>query len=408
MGRALKLDTTGSIPLLIGPEWDDYDVSADPLPTDDAAIDAWLQQGIEAREAVEPPAPPPPSLEHDEDLLREIAEHQARLAHDRGHLASYRALKHLYLLTGQAERALLCSCVLELLHHGDPEDARVVAEYRRRPFATARRPLDEQAWSLLAHPDEHPALGRLSALVGELMAWAGAVPRRELGIAREQALDPADPRSCNKALKYVAATLGVPVPEAHVRPEQAAPVVVVNCRDGERLTPVVLLGQPLVGERRNRHAQVFELARSLSQLRPERRLRLAPPASVTHTIAATWALAAEAEGEAPAGEAIGRTVAVWRRVLAPVALVQVESIGLELRENGLVPEQAAGRWSRAAELTGLRAGWALTGDLETCARIVATSPQTPGSPPVKQRLLDLLWSSTTEPLIAVRKRLGLF
>jgi hypothetical protein len=407
MGRALKLDTTGSVPLLIGPEWDD--VLPDPLPTDDEAIDAWLMEGLGGRTILEvaaPPVPVPPEL--DEDLLREIAEHQAHLERDRAHLASYRALKHLYLLTGQTERALLCSCVLELLNHGDPEDARVVAEYRRRPFATARRSFDEQAWGLLSHPDELAAIGRLSVLVGDLVAAVQAVPRRELGLQREQALDAADPRSCNKALRYVAATLGVPLPEAHVRPEQTAPVVVVNCRDDERLTPVVLLGQPIIGERCSRHVQVFELARALSQLRPERRLGLATPPVIAHTIAATWAIAAECEGEPPAGAAIGRTVALFRRVLPAVAMVQVESIGLELRDRELVPEQAAQLWSRGAELTGLRAGWALTGDLETCAKIVATSPQTPGSPPVKQRLLDLLWSSTTEPLIAVRKRLGLF
>jgi hypothetical protein len=47
------------------------------------------------------------------------------------------------------------------------------------------------------------------------------------------------------------------------------------------------------------------------------------------------------------------------------------------------------------------------GDLETCARILAAEPQSPLHLPPTQRLLDLIWSSVTEDLFAVRKHLGL-
>jgi len=47
------------------------------------------------------------------------------------------------------------------------------------------------------------------------------------------------------------------------------------------------------------------------------------------------------------------------------------------------------------------------GDLETCARILAAEPASPLSLPPTQRLLDLIWSSVSEDLFAVRKHLGL-
>jgi tetratricopeptide (TPR) repeat protein len=340
---------------------------------------------------------------------RSIAAHQRVLAGEKGRVLSMRALKHLYIQTQQREKALMCACALELLQKGDDHDARKVAAYRQRPFATARGVLNDESWARLQHPDEDRLLGQLLGIVGGTVAAGQALPHKAFELVREDALAADDAHSYAKVLRYVAHVLDVPVPEAYVRPEQREPVVFANCLDGAELVPVVLLGAPLVGDRRSHVEQVFELARVLAHLRPERLLRLATPHphSIAHVIEAAMALGAEIEGEPEATDVVGRTVLGLKRALPPIELERVAAIGVKLRALGSRPDAAALRWLQAADLTGLRAGWALVGDLSTCARLVAAEGQPAGTLPPKQRLLELVWSTMTEEMFAVRRALGL-
>jgi hypothetical protein len=213
-----------------------------------------------------------------------------------------------------------------------------------------------------------------------------------------------------------------------VRPEQKEAVAFANCSDKQQLVPVFVLGAPLVGDKRAEREQVFELARRVANLRPERLVRyvLSSPAQLGHLIDAAIALGAEQEGGAPATGELGKTAQNFKRALSPATLEQVSALGRKLAALGdrgpksakrgaeeassrgetTRGETAAASWLQAADLTAIRAGFALTGDLETCARLVAAEPQPATALPATQRLLDLVWSSVTEDLFAVRKHLG--
>ena len=340
---------------------------------------------------------------------KSIAAHQRILRQEKSRILSYRALKHLYIQTEQREKSVRCSYVLQLLHKGEPDDARKVAEYKRRKFATARRVLGEDGWARLVHPDEDRGLDLLFALVGPTVVAGQAKPHKALGLVRKDAIASDDPHSYKKALDYLATTFDVVAPEVYVRPEQREPVLFANCIDGRSLTPVLLLGQPLVGSSRDKTEQVFELARVMVHLRPERMLRLAMPhpQPLAQVIEAAMALGAEGDGEPAATDVIGDVVLGLKRALPLAEIEQVAAIGQKLRAIGTRPEAAALRWLQATDLTGLRAGWVMVGDLETCARLAAADGHAAGSLPPTQRLLDLAWSSTTEELMAVRKLLGL-
>jgi tetratricopeptide (TPR) repeat protein len=304
-----------------------------------------------------------------EHFEQSIAEHQHVLRAEKNRVLSYRALKHLYIQTGQRDKSLSCSWALEILHKGEVDDTRKVAEYKRRPFATARRALSDDQWARLAHPDEDRLLDALFAIVGPTILATQAQPHKALGLVRKEAISDDDPHSYKKALEYVATTFDVPLPEAYARPEQKEPVLFANCIDERVLVPVLLLGAPLVASKRHEAELVFELARRLAHLRPERVLRLAlpHPQPLAHVIDAAMALAGEQEGEQPATEELGRTVVGMERTLPPGALEQVAAIGRKLRQNGTRSDAAALGWLHASDLTALRAGWVMTGDLETCA-----------------------------------------
>jgi len=340
---------------------------------------------------------------------RSIAAHQRILAREKNRILSYRALKHLYIQTNQREKSVLCSAALMVLRKGEPDDARKVAAERQRPFPTARRVLGDDGWQRVLHPDEDRLLDALFALTGSTIAAGQAQPHKAHGLNRKEAIDLDDRHSYNKALRYVATTLDVPLPEAYERPEQREAVIFANCMDARALVPCVLLGAPLVGEGRSPVDQVFELARVLAHLRTERLLRLAVPhpLALAQVIEAAMALGAEGWSDPPATDGVGRTVLGMKRALPPHVAEQVAALGQKLRARGTRPDAAAVKWLHAADLTGLRAGWALAGDVEACARMVAADGNPPHTLPPTQRLLDLVWSSTTEELISVRRTLGL-
>jgi tetratricopeptide (TPR) repeat protein len=337
-----------------------------------------------------------------------IVEHQHILRHEKNRVLSYRALKHLYIQTAQRDKSVLCSYVLEFLKKGEPDDAAKVAEYKKRPFATARRELNDDTWARLQHPDEDRLLGMLFALVAPAVAAAHAQPHKGFGLNRKEALAADDPHSYAKALKYVTSTFGVAVPEAYARAEQKEPVAFANCIDGRTLVPVFVLGAPLIGDKRQEVEQVFELARRAAHLRPERFLRLVlpQPAQLGHVIDLAMALGAEQEGGKPPTGEMSKTALGLKRALTPQQLEQVAAIGRKLRAAGTRSEAAAAAWLQASDLTALRAGLVMAGDLQTCARLIAAEPAPAVALPTTQRLLDLVWSSITEDLFAARKQLG--
>jgi hypothetical protein len=264
-------------------------------------------------------------------------------------------------------------------------------------------------WMRLTHPEEDRYLDALFALVAPMLAAATAQPHKALGLNRKEALTLEDPRSFGKALKYVTTTLNVAPPEAYVRPDQKEAVAFANCIDGRTLVPVFSLGAPLVGDKRQEREQVFELARRCAHLRPERFIRfiLPQPQQLAQIIDAAMTLGEDASDKAPTTGEIGKTVMSMRKALTPVQLENVAAIGRKLRADGYKAEEAAVKWLQATDLTAIRAGYVMTGDLEATARMVAAEPQPATALPATQRLLDLVWSSATEELFAVRKHLGM-
>jgi tetratricopeptide (TPR) repeat protein len=350
-------------------------------------------------------------LEAGPDVVdKAIEEHQYVLKREKSRVASYRALRALYASRRDREKAFACSYALHLLKKGDSDDARAVAEIKGRSFVTARRVLDEETWARLIHPDEDRLIDCLFALVGPTIAAGHAQTHKLAGLTRKDAIEPDDRRSFSKALKYVATTLDVAMPEADERPEQREPVLFANTVDGRELVPVFQLGAPLVGDRRREPEQVFELARKSALLRPERLLRLATPhpQQIGHVLEAAIALAYDAEGAPPVpSPELQRTVAGLKRALPPMQLEQVVAVGKKMRESGLRTDEAAVTWLQATDLTAIRVGYALVGDLESCARLVAADGRPNGTRAPTERLLDLIWSTVSEEMFTVRRHLGL-
>jgi golgin subfamily B member 1 len=343
-----------------------------------------------------------------------IVEHQTLLRAEKNRIISYRSLKHLYIQTSQRDKSAVCSYALTFLKKGEPDDQKHVAELKEK-FKTppqARRALNDETWGRLQHPDEDRFIAALFAIVSPMFGAAQAQPHKALGLNRKEAVDANDPRPFNKALRYVAGTFGVQAPELYARPDQKEAVQFVAAQDKNNLVPVFLVGQPLLADKRPERELVFEVARRLSHLRPERlaRLVLPQPAQIAHVIEAAMVLGDQppekgSSGPIATGE-VGKTAQSMRKALNPGQLEQIAGIGRKLRATGVKSDVAALAWLQANDLTSARAAYAMVGDLETCARLLASEPQSATALPATHRLLDLVWSSCTEDVLAARKHLG--
>ncbi len=332
-------------------------------------------------------------------LLLAMAEHRALLAEDKARIASYRALKELCLETGRPDEAAACAEALACLK---PDEEAVPATAPVEP----RRPLTPELLARLRHPDESVELTALFAIVAPQVA-ATRAQRERTPLSRQRLLAVDDLRPLPRALRRAAAAFGLGAPAAAIAPDQVAAVTLACAVDGQKVTPVLLLGAPLVAGSRAEVELVFDAARAVTQLRPELLIRmlLPLPAELAHLVEAAMALAGEASGGAATGE-LGKTTQALKSGLSAAALDQVAAIGHRLRARGTRPQAAALRWLQASDLGVNRAGLVVAGDVRRCAQLLKDEPAPPTALAAPHRILDLIWSSVTDELLAARRHLA--
>jgi len=331
-------------------------------------------------------------------LALAIAEHRALVAEDKARIASYRALKELCLDSGRADEAAACAAALACLKGGEEEAPAT------EPVAP-KRPLTAELSARLRHPDESAELNALFAIVAPQVAAARA-QRERTPLSRLRLVAAGEAHPLARALERAAAAFGVPAPPASIVPDQVAPLALACAVDGQKVTPVLLFGAPLAAANRGEVELLFDAARALTQLRPELMVRLLLPlaAELAHVIEAAIVLGTEASAAAPAGE-LGKTTQALKSGLPAAALDQVAALGHRLHARAIRPDAAARRWLQAADLGINRAGLVVAGDLGRCARLLKDEPPPAGALPADHRILDLVWSSTTEELVAARRHL---
>ena len=353
-----------------------------------------------------------------EQIDKAIAAHHTILARNKAELASYRALKELYIRSFQREKAAAVAYALYLLRKEDPADLSLVEEMKARPLRPATRTLSKELWRLLAHPDEDARLGALFQTLRDVAMASHAHAWKDHGISRKDRLGLAGNAFYEKALRYGFEALDSPMPEVYAQPddpelgERSYRLVIAMDKEAKEKgtmalpIPCLLLGKGLLSAQRPEREVIYEIGRLAALLRPERAVR------TVYSTAAQLGLIIDAAlflGGAEAGAApkVIETAQGLSRALPPAALEQVRRIGAALRETEVQSEAAAHAWLGSSDLTAVRAGLVLSGDLETVALLLATDPpgMTPLSP--KQRLLDIIHFTVTEEYFTIRQHLGL-
>jgi hypothetical protein len=279
-----------------------------------------------------------------------------------------------------------------------------------RPTQTAAVPgkLTDDLWRKLAHPDDNPYLGALFSLLSPALAMTTAQPHMALGLDRQARIDLAGANwPYAAALRYVASTIEAPLPDVFIKRDAPGTVTLVNLRDQAVLAPALIIG--LGFEQLTSQSQVvFDLAKRMVQLRPERfpRITLGTPAALDTAIRAGMHLAGS---PMDLGEHRDEVEKLAKQLDASLS----GPLRLELKVLAKKYSEACGdkldieKWIVASDLTASRAALALCGDIVSAARVLTLEPSGQSPLPVADRINDLLAYFVSDAHFAVRAALGL-
>jgi tetratricopeptide (TPR) repeat protein len=354
--------------------------------------------------------------QHDQ---KAIAHHQALLRGDKRRVASYKALRMLYDRAKQPERAAAVGEAIEVLEGLDVRVIEDGIESLFDPGANAAAParsrgeiktrsLNDADWLALSRIDVDLQLSALFALVAPAFAAERARMRPPQGVpAREDDVPP----TIARVLARVAGSFGLTLPPVYIDRDQLSPCkVAMRARDG-RLVPVLVIGRPALEHPDEpapessvfgrEHELAFVLARQLADLRNDRIARLLVPRAGELAQIIELALGAKRAGNG-ADAAATRSARWLTDSLHPLELDQAIALGSRLRDRNLVPLRAAVDWLAATERAADRIGFVVVGELARCVRIVERDPNAQSGE--VHRVLELVWSSVTDDVLAVRSR----
>ena len=329
-----------------------------------------------------------------------IGHHQALLAHEHDRIESYKALRTLYMRTGQPEKARACDDALDALGIqpiGGKTDGGIsalfepsaVIEIQPPPREPPSKTFTPDDWLAIARVDVDLQLSVLFAVCAPPFAVERARMRPPITVPpKEHEYAPAVSRLLDKVVKL----LGTPRPPVYVDREQAtACKMAMRTRSGV-LVPALVLGRPVLDKAIDDFELTFRLARQLADLRADRIARLLCPRAGEFAQIIELAVATPDAGDSQHGSR-------WLQTsLHPVELEQAKSIGNLLRERKVHPMGAALAWLAATERGADRVGFVITGDLKACVKILEREAQDAA------RISDLVWSSVTEEVLGVRAR----
>ncbi len=312
--------------------------------------------------------------------------------------------------------AQACTALLGTSGAGEAEILAKLGPFAKRNEAT-RTHLTDRLWkSHLLHPKARGPLAELLALLADQLSEKLAVPlskydlhpkkhRIELASSGEPPIH---------ALRYASGALNIAFPElyssylANVR-ERAArksggsgvfPDVLVGVEICQTHPPALRVGGRFIGETGQKEL-LYSCGRALALLRPELQLvqRVEPPRLPQLLQAAVWM-----SGATPPGDLrlLEKERKFLEKALSETGRTALQRVGKQAAAAVADP-QALPRYVEGVELTAMRAGALLAGDLQAVKRMVVAEGGRLGD---KAKLRDLLLFYVSEDLVALRTALG--
>ncbi len=333
-----------------------------------------------------------------------IAEHQWLLRQDPYRIDSYQALYRLYFDARQYDKAWCLAATLNYLKRADAEQTQFYEQYRQKGPIRPTSRLDNERWLKdLAHPDQDLVTSKIFEVLTAAVLGIKGKADKDAGLSPKYQVDPNPNDSKQPTLArtygFVAQVLGVSTPRLFLRQDVAGglthlPVYPLASLCGSSL----LQGfQPL--------DLMFVCGRHLSDYRGEHFVRTLLPSN-TELKAVLMAGLAIA-GLVPATDPqIQQVVQQLAPKLQAAQVDALRSLGKRFIEAGARTDVK--QWLQCVELTACRAGFLISNDLETAARMItALGPAGPVDLPPKDKVKEIVLFSVSEEYFRLRQALGI-
>lgn len=325
-----------------------------------------------------------------------------RLRHDPRDVTTLHAL---YLAHGDdRDRQLCIAQALAFLGAAGDEQRELIAAHRTQGLIQPRAALDATGWRrLLCHPDDEALTSDILSVIVSAVLLAHSAALK--GAGKLPALDPArrlDPQTSTvqaaRCFGWAAQTLGMGAPPLYASPDDPG-----VCGMLPVVPPALGLGKGALSGRTPAEL-AFLAGQQLAYFRPERFLRLLVPGIVDLQdmfLAAllignrTLPLAASVRGRV---EPIAKAI---ERLLEAAEIDRLRAAYQRFVEHGGIANLQ--RWAAAADLTAVRTGFLLAGDLAVARRMLELE----GAPTVEAAMDDLIVFVTGERYAKLREHLGI-
>lgn len=315
----------------------------------------------------------------------------------------YSELYELFLRQHAFDKAWCAVNVLAQMREPSPEQRRFHEDYAPMPLAQVPGQIVEQAWrSHVIHRDLDPTLTTLFARM------TPAVARMRYSQLRPE------------QLVYAA---GRPFTNAHSRMYEAIRITFANAAEILHMAPPeLLLGDPsslvplapalapfgaihvsVPAIEARADALIYVIGKRLAEQRPELIARSFFPAvsDLTALLAAAVRVSRQEGAKDAAGAALDASLSA---VLMPQEREGIRAVVMQAAMvGGLVDVK---RWSQAADLSSMRAGLLLCGDVGQARKTILAEPQSTADLPPREKIAELYKFATSDLYTDLRGAIG--
>lgn len=317
----------------------------------------------------------------------------------------YKLLRRLYTEAKRADAAWCMCQALALLDLAESDEDRFYRRMRADACAASKESLNDDDWfKSVLHEGADPVITAILAHIEPAILAARADTLENLGYDPRYAIDLAvHPYPMSHMIHYAAGLFGM-----------APPPTFQNINDMGGLSflhaqiPSIVLGRAAFETELPQQQIAFIVARHIIYYRPGLYVRHLVP---TGTGLRAWVLAAiklnspqfpiSSDLEGPVNEGLK---ALKQHITGPLRERLASLVSKLLQSGGALDLK---RWIAAVDLTADRAGLIVAHDLDVATEMIEVSDEASSPVNHKDRVLDLMLYSISEPYFAVRQKLGI-
>jgi hypothetical protein len=337
-----------------------------------------------------------------------VAELQDVLARDAMRVDPYQALYKLYMKAGLFDRAWCIAAALHFLKKADGEQTAFFEERRPKGMLGFRARMDNEQWVLnVFHPEQDKILGKIFEMITPAARTAKLLQlkasRQLPEIPKKFQQDPAT-TTVTFAKAFFGATqiLGLQAPALYVRNDVPGALTVAPMDPPSSVAGATVLSGFTPQE------LMFLIGKHLTYYRGEHYIKTLFP-SLTELKTLMLTAVKIAMPDFPLPDDMQKGVMTTAQELVKY-MQPVQADGLRLVVKRFVDEGAKAdikRWMQTSDVTSIRAGFVLCGDLEMAAKLIRAEPVVAGDLSPSDKLKELIQYAVSEQYFNVRTALGI-